>query len=209
MWHALFPKIPDVATLENASTEERRRFVQYNPAEAFALAAGGAGLLCSILVPEFLYLRDNFGARINTIFKFYYQAWVVLGVASGYAVFAIWDSKQPKAPRYAYGVLLGVVVFLGALYPVFGVYSRAYSERSRIYNPNQPLVLDGGADFINTADYKSIMCLGNLVKGDQAVVAEAIGGPYDEAFGRVAALTGIPIVIGWENHEATVARPNL
>jgi uncharacterized membrane protein len=33
------------------------------------------------------------------------------------------------------------------------------------------------------------------------VVAEAIGGAYNPAFGRVAALTGVPIVLGWENHE--------
>jgi len=31
------------------------------------------GLLLT-LAPEFIYLRDNFGTRMNTIFKFYFQA---------------------------------------------------------------------------------------------------------------------------------------
>jgi uncharacterized membrane protein len=30
----------------------------------------GAGLT---LAPEFVYLRDQFGTRMNTIFKFYFQ----------------------------------------------------------------------------------------------------------------------------------------
>ena len=45
---------------------------------ALMLAAIGLGL---VLVPEIVYLRDNFGWRMNTIFKFYYQAWLLFGVA--------------------------------------------------------------------------------------------------------------------------------
>ena len=44
-----------------------------------ATRIGGALL---ILGPAFLYLRDNFGYRIITIFKFYYQAWIVLSLAA-------------------------------------------------------------------------------------------------------------------------------
>src|SRR5262249_37710343 len=39
-----------------------------------------------VLGPDFLYLSDNFGYRINTVFKFYYQAWILLSLASAYAV---------------------------------------------------------------------------------------------------------------------------
>ena len=37
-----------------------------------------AGLL--VLAPEFVFIRDNFGNRMNTVFKFYYQGWVLLSV---------------------------------------------------------------------------------------------------------------------------------
>ena len=54
---------------------------------------------------------------------------------------------------------------------------------------------------ISANDYDAIQCLGQMVSADDVVVAEAVGGPYDANYGRVAGLTGIPTVLGWENHE--------
>ncbi len=34
--------------------------------------------------PEFFFLRDQFGNRMNTIFKFYYQAWLMWGVVAAF-----------------------------------------------------------------------------------------------------------------------------
>jgi YYY domain-containing protein len=56
-----------------------------------ALAALGLGLT---LTPEVVYLRDNFGWRMNTIFKFYYQAWLLFGLAGA---FTIVTSLEPRA----------------------------------------------------------------------------------------------------------------
>ena len=49
-----------------------------------ALLIFGGTLL--VLFPEFFYLRDQFGWRMNTVFKFYYQAWLLWGIAAAYAV---------------------------------------------------------------------------------------------------------------------------
>lgn len=43
-----------------------------------------------VLGPEYLYLRDQFGYRINTIFKFYFAAWILWGLAAAYALSEIW-----------------------------------------------------------------------------------------------------------------------
>lgn len=63
------------------------------------------------------------------------------------------------------------------------------------------LTLDGGSTMIDRDDFNVVTCLSNLVEGDDAVVAEASRDAYNQQYGRVGALTGIPIVLGWENHE--------
>ena len=44
----------------------------------FVLCLVAIGSLLTFM-PEFAYLRDNFGYRMNTVFKFYYQSWLLLG----------------------------------------------------------------------------------------------------------------------------------
>jgi YYY domain-containing protein len=63
------------------------------------------------------------------------------------------------------------------------------------------LTLDGGSTMIDRDDFVVVTCLSNLVDGDDAVVAEAVRDAYNAQYGRVGALTGIPVVLGWENHE--------
>ncbi|MFZ4815144.1 MAG: DUF2298 domain-containing protein [Phototrophicaceae bacterium] len=171
----------------------------YSPSTGFALLLVGCGVGL-ILVPEFIYLRDNFGVRINTIFKFYYQAWVLLGIASAFGVYRLLTAHI--SVRLVTGVVLLVVVGLGGLYPILGTYNRTQIEsgRATAFEP-QPLTLDGGRSLVTENDYNAIQCLAQTVQGDDVVIAEAIGGAYRNQFGRVAVLTGLPIVLGWENHE--------
>jgi uncharacterized membrane protein len=69
----------------------------------------------------------------------------------------------------------------------------------------QPLTLNGGPTTISPDDYASIMCFNDLVDSRDLVVLEAQdpGSAYNVTgkWGRVAMLTGVPIVLGWQNHE--------
>ena len=69
-----------------------------------ALLIFGGTLL--VLFPEFFYLRDQFGWRMNTVFKFYYQAWLLWGIAAAYAVacfstatYLVTGATEPAAAR--------------------------------------------------------------------------------------------------------------
>ncbi len=59
----------------------------------FVLLLFGVGLLLTIGT-EFVYLIDGFGYRMNTIFKFYYQAWALWAVASAFAAYYLIAGAQ-------------------------------------------------------------------------------------------------------------------
>jgi YYY domain-containing protein len=200
----LFPRRNTLAP-EASLNRDDRMVITYSPATAFALVLTAIGILLS-LIPEFFYLRDNFSTRINTIFKFYYQTWLVFSLASAYGVYTILADSRVERRRPIFKAVfttaLVVSICAGLIYPIFGVYDRMFVETGRVNAAEPaPLTLDGGTTLTAGNDYASIMCFKNLVGDQPVVVAEAVGGPYNANFGRVAGLTGNPVVLGWENHE--------
>ncbi len=181
----------------------------YPASTGFALLLVGAGAVLA-LAPDYLYLRDNFGVRINTVFKFYYQAWLVWGVASAYAAYAVLaEVSLPTLPerrrralygRLLFGLLLIALLAAGLLYPILAVRTRAFFEAR-----SETLSFDGGPRLGSAGgenDYAAIQCLDRLVEGSDAVIVEALGFGYQPwTGGRVSALTGIPTLLNWENHE--------
>ncbi|MBN1963273.1 MAG: hypothetical protein JW910_01415 [Anaerolineae bacterium] len=172
----------------------------------FALLLVAVGALL-VLVPDYAYLRDNFAVRMNTVFKMYYQAWLVWAIASAYAAYSIlmdvnFAARPARSGRVAFGAVLAILVGAGALYPVMAIRSRAYIEAGRDTEFPAPLTLDGSLTIAGTSDYAVIQCLMDVVGDSDAVLLEAIGAAYHpEQGGRVSALTGIPTVLAWENHE--------
>lgn len=167
---------------------------------AFALLLTGAGLLL-VLLPEFVFLRDVFSSRSNTVFKFYYHAWLLFSVAAAWAARALHADARGRA-RLLPAALALLAVAPGLMYPLAGVYTRAFVESGRLYaDQPPPLSLDGGPGFVSPDDYAAIRCLESLVGDSQPVVAEASGPQYQHRFGRVGTLSGIPVVLNWEGHQ--------
>ena len=74
------PKKPAVQALPtNAAVKPVRK---HQP--DFILVVMAVGLLL-LTIPEFFYLKDQFGWRMNTIFKFYYHGWILLSICAAYA----------------------------------------------------------------------------------------------------------------------------
>ena len=200
----------DSPARDEREAAESTRFQSNAP---FVLLLILTGLLLT-LGPEFVYLRDNFGARLNTVFKFYYQAWAMFGVSAVYALHYLWSTRRSAASRaaapaatVAYAALLAVAL----MFPILAVRSRAAEYRGPVAGPDgtplerQPATLDGLAvlNRFNPAEYEAIMWLrehGATAGGAPPVVLEAVGGQYS-GFGRVSAGTGFPTVLGWPGHE--------
>lgn len=146
-----------------------------------------------ILAPEFFYLRDLFGTRMNTVFKFYFAAWLLWGVAGAYALAELWPERLSlrQAPR----LLLGLPLLLGLLYPALATWTKTQG-----FQPTYGRTLDGAAYLgqLSPADYAAVQWMNDQLPA--GVLVEAVGGSYTQ-YGRVAAHTGLPTVLGWDFHE--------
>ena len=176
-----------------------------NSSDTFVFVLIFTGLALSLIV-EFIYLRDSFGVRMNTVFKFYYQAWVMLGCASGYGIWWLLDRLERAASRLLF--LLGAVLLigLGLVYTVMAIPSRAADFAG-------PANLDGSSSVAmnNPDDWAAIQWLNanaleGMPAGNVPVILEApsvppAGGSYTYE-GRISAFTGFPTVLGWSVHES-------
>jgi YYY domain-containing protein len=154
------------------------------------------GLVLTFSV-EFIYLRDSFGVRMNTIFKFYYQGWVMLGCASAYGVWWMVHGREQAAGGAGRHVfLMGVVALVaaGMVYPLMAGYSRVEGFQ---HKPD----LDGSVNVArnNPDDWAAIEWLQANAPG-VPVILEAPGRSYNYE-GRISAFTGFPAVLGWSLHE--------
>lgn len=82
----------------------------------FALFLALLGALLT-LAPEFVFLRDLFGTRLNTIFKFYYQAWICWSLAGSFAIayFLQEPSRRPLINRIFVAMIFVAVVMASVL----------------------------------------------------------------------------------------------
>lgn len=152
------------------------------------------GLL--VLTPEFLYLRDQFGSRMNTIFKFYYQAWALWSLAAAFGLVVL--LRELRGLKF--GLFLALVILtlgVGLTYPVLALPSK--TDNFKAANPALR-TLDGAAhlELYAPDDAAAIHWLAQEPLG---VVAEAVGGSYTD-FARAATYSGQPGVLGWPGHES-------
>jgi len=134
-------------------------------------------------------LLDQFGDRMNTIFKFYFQAWIVWSVAAAYAAGLLIQELRGKWGA-VYRVGLIILLAITFTYPAFSL-----PDKTSNFKPAAGLSLNG-AVYLDHDDAAAIAWLQTQPLG---VVCEAIGGQYS-AYARVATFSGFPTVLGWPGH---------
>jgi YYY domain-containing protein len=175
------------------------------------LLAAGLAVTCGV---ELIVLRGDL-SRMNTVFKFYIQAWIYFALAAGIALgwlageLAGWKTLW----RRIWIGALGVLVAGALLYTVEGSYYKmidrmsataprtldgmTYMEYSKYYNGASP---EMGIDMDLREDYLAIRWMQENVKGSP-VILEAHTTEYGWG-NRFTIYTGLPGVIGWRFHQS-------
>jgi len=156
-----------------------------------AILAGIALLL--IIFAEIFYINDPLGPpfeRMNTVMKFYLQAWVFWGVASAYFV-----------SRMNNRILVAGVAVLIAVMAVHPACTLLAMPGAEFMGGTGEMTLDGSAWLREQKpdEYNALSWLRETA-GDGDVVLEAPGDAYTYS-SRVGPFTGLPTVIGWRSHE--------
>jgi YYY domain-containing protein len=165
-----------------------------------------------LLLPELFYVVDIYSGefkRANTMFKFTYQAFVLLSI--------VWSFAVPRLLREKRGSLIinRIIAFLLALlmiiplwYPFaatsqwLGVFKRENYmglDAMHLFALKDSRQIEGSRPGELADDVAAINWLNENVSG-QPVVLEAYGDSYTD-YNRISVFTGLPTIIGWQTHE--------
>ncbi|MAT43130.1 MAG: hypothetical protein CL609_12375 [Anaerolineaceae bacterium] len=177
-------------------------------AKRFVLFIIGTALVLTLVV-EVIVLRGDI-ERMNTVFKFYMQAWVMLGIGSAAGfVWMLPDFRRlwSENTRNIWQSVLIVLVGSAAMYPLFAASEKIDDRMTKF----APVTLDGmtymsysnyydaNVNLDLSQDFRAIRWMQENVVGSPVIV-EANTVEYRWG-SRFTIYTGLPSVVGWNWHQ--------
>ncbi len=158
---------------------------------------------------EVVRLKDDIG-RMNTVFKFYMQAWTLFGISTAFGL-ATWAPRslawRPQLRRLAVG--LTVILFLGTLlYPPFAARAKVRDRFSAEASPRgldgmaymeKALHFENGREVRLADDRRAMLWLLQNIQGSPVILEAQI--PEYRWGSRFSIYTGLPTVQGWNWHQ--------
>ncbi|HET7768733.1 MAG TPA: DUF2298 domain-containing protein, partial [Chloroflexota bacterium] len=215
----LLPALVLLLALIAAAAWERRA----SPGHLLALLLAGTGTALAIFV-ELFALQGDIG-RMNTVFKFYLQIWVLWGlvaaVALAWGIEWLWRRYRSQrsfgSAEWVWSSATGALLLASLVYPL-GATPARLTDRFRQLPPTLDgmaymatmAMPDGNAEVMavngraveirGAADYAAIHWLLENVQGSPVIVEAQV--PEYRWGSRVAKYTGLPSVLGWRWHQA-------
>jgi len=128
--------------------------------------------------------------RMNTVFKIYLQAWIFFGIAAGFGLYYL--IAHSSLSKY-WIIFLCFLLIISLITPIIVTFNHI------IHSPY--LTLDGLLYMknMNNGDFEAINWINENIDG-LPIILESPGKAYTY-YSRVSANTGIPTILGWNNHE--------
>ncbi|MEK7170850.1 MAG: DUF2298 domain-containing protein [Patescibacteria group bacterium] len=139
-----------------------------------------------IALPELWMIKDMYGYRFNTVFKLFWDAWLLLSIVAGIGFSWLWER------RLLGKVVVTTIVLIGGLYLIFALPERL--DHFRVWYGGDPARLT----------FKQIPELEkpyNLLLSQPGSRVYELPGRSFTTDAYLSAFTGTPTLIGWENHE--------
>jgi len=183
------------------------------PTDLFMSGTAVVGFIL-LLAPEIFYVMDIYGGsykRANTMFKFTFEAFILLSLVVGYTLFRLYAARTQSTIKNI--LILSTAIFLTGSIFVIGTYPAvSIEQRSGAISLDESFTLDGTASLADRDSPQLTGYMGdmrsyleaidwlNLYVDGTPVICEAFGPSYTD-FNIVSAYTGLPTVIGWQTHE--------
>jgi uncharacterized membrane protein len=181
----------------------------------------GTALLITLMV-ELVVVRGDIG-RMNTVFKFYLQAWALFALSAAAALGWLLEPVRHWQPgwRISWRVVFSFLVFAAFLFTLYGSMAKikdrwvataphnldgmayipyaTYYEDYRNVTESTP-VEQRGVKMDLSQDYRAIQWMLENVQGSPVIV-EANSRNLYRWYSRFTIYTGLPGVVGWEWHQ--------
>jgi len=140
-----------------------------------------------LITPEFVFVKDIYGYRLNTVFKFYWDAWLLLSLAAalgfGYLLRQVWALK----------LLVFLALVVGGLYLPLALPER-FGHFQHWYGADPERLTFKQLPYLEAPYHQ-------LIKApSQTKIFDRSGDSFSQD-NLLSALTGVPTYLGWFDHE--------
>jgi uncharacterized membrane protein len=180
--------------------DSARRFIVLGALMALALT----------FAVEVIVLKGDIG-RMNTVFKFYLQVWIILGIAS--AVMIGWMAQQMRRWTDTWQTLWTVAVVglvaSGLLYPILATRAKINDRFDVKLGPTLDAMEfmtiaranEQGQEYSFRDEYAALIWMQDNIQGTPVVAESAAAPEYRSLRNRVPTYTGLPSIIGYNYHQ--------
>ena len=165
-------------------------------------------LVLGLSIPIFtdIFVVNDDINRMNTVFKFHFQSWILLNLGASLLIPLAFQDTNKKIYKNTFSYLLGILIILGLIYPIYSLRPRILDRFNNEYKGLEGDYYMKAAKYSQTGNlidlsstYDATDWINNNINGNPVIV-EASKELYSWS-SNVSINTGLSAVLGWDWHQ--------